>query len=97
MGNSANKDLALIERKYGNPAIDYIIGRHNERLAYTQTRDELQRIIDHANLQEREDIEWINQEKRLLDQTLEDAKNEAEAQRKGLVQENEAKHKKSVR
>ena len=53
MGNHASHELDYIKKKYGEPAIDYIVYKYNQRVAYLQTRDELQRIIEHANLQER--------------------------------------------
>lgn len=96
MGNSAPKHFALIEQKYGAPAIDYIARKHFERTAFAQTRDETQRILDHAELQEREDLEWIDQERRLLDQAMDEAKNTAENKQAGLIHENETKHKQSV-
>ena len=61
MGNSAQKHFAQIENKYGEPSINYIARKNFERTAFAQTRDETQRIIDHAELQMREDLEWIDQ------------------------------------
>lgn len=41
MGNSASYELDSIKKKYGEPAVDYIIYKNNQRMAYRQTRDEL--------------------------------------------------------
>jgi len=85
MGNSAHSLFTEIEKKYKHPGVDYIAYRSNQRSAYEQTRDEHERILRHATIQEDEDIEWIRQEKRLLEQALEDAKHEAEIHRNGLI------------
>ncbi len=51
---------------------------------------------DHANLQEQEDIEFINQEKRSAEKNLADARQEAETKKKGSIAEAEAKSKQKV-
>ena len=77
MGNSAHSQFTEIERKRGRQAVDYITYKAQQRAAYQNTRDEVQRLYDHANLQEKEDIEFLNQEKRKLEKSFQEAKQEA--------------------
>ncbi len=74
MGNSAQSQFTEIEKKYGRPAVDYITFKSHERIAIQHTNDEVRRIYDHANLQENEDLEFLNQEKRKLKNAFEEAK-----------------------
>jgi hypothetical protein len=74
MGNTAHSQFTEIETKRGRPAVDYIIYKAQQRIAVQNTRDEVQRLYDHANLQEREDIEFLNQEKRKLEKSFQAAK-----------------------
>ena len=57
----AHSTFVEIEKKYGSQGVDYIAQKRTERIFYERSRDELQRINDHVNLQENEDLEWINQ------------------------------------
>ena len=64
-----------IEKKYGQKGTDYVVEKHQERQIYERINDEIVRLNDHANLKQKEDTEFIYQEKRRLEQTFNDAKN----------------------
>lgn len=51
-----NQSFESIEKKYGQKGVDYIAGKHQERKIYERINDEILRLNDNANLQEREDI-----------------------------------------
>lgn len=53
MGNSVQSQLAEIEKRDGPQAIDYIVFRAQQRAAKNNSRDEVKRLYDHINLQER--------------------------------------------
>lgn len=53
MGNSAHSKLDEIERRDGPQAIDYIVFRAQQRAAKQNSRDQVKRLYDHINLQER--------------------------------------------
>jgi hypothetical protein len=61
MGNQAHSHFHDIQTKHGQAGVDYIVFKSNQRNAQAHTKDEVQRVHDHANLQEREDVEFINQ------------------------------------
>lgn len=42
-----------IEKKYGQKGADYIAAKYQERRIYDRINDEIARLNDHANLQER--------------------------------------------
>lgn len=52
MGNSALTQFSEIETKYHQPGIDYIVYKYNQRKALLHTKDEVQRVHDHAHLLE---------------------------------------------
>lgn len=55
-----NQSFEHIEKKYGQKGTDYIAAKYQERKIYERINDEIQRLVDHANLQETGDIEFIH-------------------------------------
>lgn len=64
MGNSSS--FKEIEKKYGQNGIDYVAFRYHERRGYYRVKQLINRLKDHINLQQQEALEFIDQEKRLL-------------------------------
>jgi len=51
MGNNAS--FSKIEKKHGKEGVDYVVLKYYERRIYERISDEIRRLKDHANLQER--------------------------------------------
>jgi len=68
MGN--NQSFESIEKKYGDKGVEYVVGKYQERKIYETINDEIARLNVNADLQEKDDLEFLRQQKARLDQAL---------------------------